>query len=87
MRVIYYHQEVARVRETKDKGKYEMMNDMVHPHPVIPKASDLLSPLLPAETPTISRAIEMADEIKAKYGIFVTANYLYEVWMNKGKGA
>ncbi len=63
-----------------------MLTDMIHPHPIMPKASDILSSVLPEEIPTINRAIELADEIKKKYGAFVTPNYLFEVWMNKGKG-
>lgn len=60
-----------------------MLIDMVCPHPAIPLASDLLLPLLPDEEPSIDKAIELAENLKQKRGIYVNPSFLLDVWMKK----
>ena len=59
------------------------MIDMVVRHPPIPMASDLLLPLLPDEEPALDRAVELAENLKQKRGIYVNPSFLLDVWMKK----
>ena len=60
-----------------------MLNDMIHPHPTMPLASDLLNTLLPDEEPSLDKAVDLADKLKQERGIYCSPSFLLDVWMRK----
>ena len=58
------------------------MIDMVCYHPPIPKASDLLIPLLPDEEPSLDKAVQLIEQLKEK-GIYCSSSFLLDVWQRK----
>lgn len=59
-----------------------MFGNIVAPKATI-SAREILKQYLPAEEPTMDRAIALADELMEKHGMYVNANYLLDVWMRK----
>lgn len=58
------------------------MIDYVVRHPPIPKASELLIPLLPDEEPSLDKAIQLIEQLKEK-GIYCSPSFLLDVWQRK----
>lgn len=62
-----------------------ILADIAIIHPPIPLASDLLSPLLPDEEPSLDKAITLCDMFMKERGLYCTPSFLLDVWMKKRK--
>ena len=74
---------VSMRRQTIERS--EIMIDYVVRHPPIPKASELLIPLLPDEEPSLDKAITLCDMFMKERGLYCTPSFLLDVWMKKRK--